>query len=364
MPRFTPQILPLLKATDDMREPLTAYLRQISDKYKKLVIVHDIGNSATVRDVASIPNAESYALTCSSALTMAAYFTDCANQFPELQELPGIRETLSDVVLNYANKQVEALEHRSGYIYNTCRTIEGPYLDIVERQLGKRCWAVGPTAPINIKPDAKKWHKCLEWLDQHDANSVIYVSFGTTVTLLDQELKELAEGLESCNAKFLWVLQDCDKPNIFDGETRRVELPEGFEERTKGVGIVVRDWVPQPEILAHPSIGGFFSHCGWNSCMESFGAGVPMATWPMHADQPFNLLIVTKVLKIGLVVREWNTKLETARASTIASVLKKLMASDEMRNRAKELGVNVRKATQPGGESQLELDSFIAHITR
>nr|CAD1819016.1 unnamed protein product [Ananas comosus var. bracteatus] len=41
------------------------------------------------------------------------------------------------------------------------------------------------------------------------------------------------------------------------------------------------------------------SHCGWNSCMESMGAGVPMLTWPMHSDQPRNAQLVARVLGAG-----------------------------------------------------------------
>lgn len=131
--------------------------------------------------------------------------------------------------------------------------------------------------------------------------------------------------------------------------------------------MVVRDWAPQPQILAHASTGGFMSHCGWNSCLESITMGVPIAAWPMHSDQPMNTALVTDILKISVVVREWKQRSEIVKASTIENVLKRLMASsegDEIRKRAEELSATVRRAAQPGGASRLELDSFIAHITR
>ncbi|CAN4106911.1 unnamed protein product [Withania somnifera] len=87
-------------------------------------------------------------------------------------------------------------------------------------------------------------------------------------------------GLEQCKQRFIWVLRDDDRGDIFTGETRILELPEGFEERVKGVGLVVREWEPQPEILAHSSTGGFMSHCGWNFCIECITMGVPIAAWP------------------------------------------------------------------------------------
>ncbi|KAH7842602.1 hypothetical protein Vadar_007180 [Vaccinium darrowii] len=106
-------------------------------------------------------------------------------------------------------------------------------------------------------------------------------------------------GLEQSEKKFIWVLRDADKGDIFAGEVKKEKLPDGFEERVKEVGIVVRDWAPQVEILGHPSIGGFMSQCGWNSCLESITMGVPIAAWPMHSDQPKNAFLVTNILKVA-----------------------------------------------------------------
>ncbi|XP_047267001.1 zeatin O-xylosyltransferase-like [Capsicum annuum] len=178
---------------------------------------------------------------------------------------------------------------------------------------------------------------------------------------------ELAVGLEQSKQKFIWVLSDANRGDIFTWEARRVELPDGFEERVKEVGLVVREWAPQPEILAHSSTGRFMSHCDWNSCIESITMGVPIAAWPMHADQPKNGFLVREILKVGLTVREWENREKLVNASTIENVVKKLMASEEgdaIRKREQELGEVVRRSTAKGGASQIELDSFIAHITR
>ena len=51
-------------------------------------------------------------------------------------------------------------------------------------------------------------------------------------------------------------------------------------------------------ILDHEAVGGFVTHCGWNSTLEGVSAGVPMVTWPMGAEQFFNEKIVTYVLKL------------------------------------------------------------------
>ena len=109
------------------------------------------------------------------------------------------------------------------------------------------------------------------------------------------------------------------------------------------------------------------SHCKWNFCIECITMGVPMAAWAMHSEQPLNAFFVTEILKTGLVVRDWKKHEEIVTASAIENVVRKLMASeegDEIRKRAEELGAAVRESIEKGGASQVELDSFIAHITR
>ncbi|KAL3819788.1 hypothetical protein ACJIZ3_005693 [Penstemon smallii] len=291
-----------------LRQPFATYLRDMSSKANRVVVIHDPMMAVVVQDIASIPNAESYVFNCISAFCQFSF--NCENKgipFPiELpKELPSIEGCIPDEVQSFVALQMEPLNYRAGDIYNTCRLIEAPYLDLLDREDetgNRKSWAIGPILPTKFS-SANKSIKCLEWLDK-------------------QEVK------------------DADKGNVFDGEDRRAKLPEGFEERVKEVGIVVRDWAPQPEILAHPSTGGFMSHCGWNSCTESITNGVPIAAWPMHSDQPRNTMLVADILKIGLVVREWTQREELVKASTIENVVKRLMASEEgneIRKRAEEL---------------------------
>ncbi|KAI3446489.1 hypothetical protein Pfo_003154 [Paulownia fortunei] len=373
--KFPAQLQPAWDASLNLRKPFAAYLQDMSNKFKRVVVAHDPMMAVVVQDVASILNAESYAFNCISAFSQVSFVWEgLGKPFPiqHPKELPSFRGCITDEVQYLVTLQAEPLGYRAGDLYNTCRLIEAPYMDVLEREeiIGNRkSWAIGPILPAKLssanQPDSQ--HKCLEWLDKQEPKSVIYVTFGTTTSLSDEQIKELALGLEQSKVKFLWVLRDADKGDVFDGQVRRAELPEGFEERAEGFGMVVRDWAPQPQILAHPSTGGFMSHCGWNSCIESITTGVPIAAWPMHSDQPRNTALITDILKMGLVVREWAEGMELVRASTIENVVKRLMASEEgeeIRNRAEELAAIVRQATQPGGASRLELDSFIAHITR
>lgn len=110
------------------------------------------------------------------------------------------------------------------------------------------------------------------------------------------------------------------------------------------------------------------SHCEWNSCLESIIVGVPLAAWPMHSDQPLNVIFITKILKVGLFVREWAQKDKMVKASTIKNVVERLMVSqrgNEIRKRAEELSVKVRGSMEEWSNSCKELDCFfIAHINR
>jgi cis-zeatin O-glucosyltransferase len=198
-------------------------------------------------------------------------------------------------------------------------------------------------------------------------NSVIFVSFGTTTSFTDEQINEIAMGLEKSEQKFIWVLRDADKGDVFDENIRRANLPKEYEKRIEKQGLILRDWAPQLEILAHVSTGGFVTHCGWNSCIESITCGVPVLAWPIHSDQPRNTVLFTKFLKIGFTLRDWNRSGELVAAEAVEKGVRRLMMSEEggeARRRAAELGGAVRQSVAEGGSSRIELDSFISHISR
>ncbi|KAL8489501.1 hypothetical protein ACS0TY_025420 [Phlomoides rotata] len=197
-------------------------------------------------------------------------------------------------IINFIVRKRDHFRERKGDIHNTARLIEDKYLDLLSREEidgNKKQWAINPTLRTSSfkNEEHRERSKCLNWLDKQDPNSVIYVSFGTLVSLSDEEVREIALGLEESKTKFIWLLKNADKTDIF-AEAARIELPEGFEDRVREIGIVEREWVPRMEILSHESIGGFMSQCGWNSCFESLIAGVPVAAWPMHSDQQINTI--------------------------------------------------------------------------
>nr|XP_027067788.1 zeatin O-glucosyltransferase-like [Coffea arabica] len=371
-------LISMFNATVKLREPIYKLLQQLSSSARRLVVIHDSLMPYVIQDVGLIPNAESCCFYSTSAFTFYSYLWEFGGK-PRLLE-PELLESLEDLptletcnppeIIEYIKLQEDSRPNNAGYLYDTCRAIEGPYLDLLAKASTvdtDKQWAIGPFNPvvINEQQHSNKRHYCLEWLDKQAPNSVIYISFGSSVSVSDDEAKEIAIGLEKSGQKFIWVLRDADKVGIFYGEVRKAQLPEGFEERIKGRGIVVSDWAPQLEILGHSSTGDFMSHCGWNSCMESISMGVPVAAWPMHSDQPRNSILMAKVLKIALLIRDWSRQDEFMTSITIENAVRRLMDStegEEMRQRAKELSKRVEESIRDGGDSRLEMDSFTAHI--
>ncbi|KAK1396572.1 Glycosyltransferase [Heracleum sosnowskyi] len=374
--QFPSHLVPSFYSALHLRKQVAELLSALSATAKRVVVIYDYLIPYIGQDVASLPNGEAYSFHPLSAFRV---FCETVGESGfeiiddlVVKQLPSIATTLSSEVMEFFYKQGEDLvKYSSGALYNTCKAIEAPFLDVLANVNDKQ-WAIGPFNPVEIckaKYPSYVRHKCLDWLDKQVCDSVIFVSFGTTTSLTDEQVESLAIGLENSGQKFIWVLRDADKADIFLEDVRAYKLPNEYEERLElnGQGIIVRDWAPQLEMLAHASIGGFMSHCGWNSCLESITMGVPIATWPMHSDQPHNALLVTKVLKIGVVVKDWARRDELVESSTIEKAVRQLMVSqegEEIRKRTVELGMTVKRSVAQGGDTRAEIDDFIAHIRR
>ncbi|XP_052619585.1 UDP-glycosyltransferase 88B1-like [Lactuca sativa] len=167
-----------------------------------------------------------------------------------------------------------------------------------------KCIPNGPTPPIyfigpliaggnHVDPSE---NECLKWLNSQPIKSVVFLCFGSQGVLKKEQLKEIAIGLEKSEQRFLWVVRDPPpddkKTDSNSGGGKEVGLdailPDGFKGRIGDKGMVVKNWAPQPAILSHESVGGFVSHCGWNSVLEAVVAGVPLVAWPLYAEQKMN----------------------------------------------------------------------------
>lgn len=188
----------------------------------------------------------------------------------------------------------------------------------------------GPSSPSGDKNRPE----CLRWLDDQPRGSVLYVSFGSGGTLSGAQLGELAMGLEMSGQKFLWVVR---RPNeelanaaYLSAQTQfdpSEALPNGFLERTKGQGLVVPSWAPQIQVLSHDATGGYLTHCGWNSTLESVVHGVPLIAWPLFAEQKMNAVMLVEDVKVALRPKANESGL--VEREEIANVVKELMEGEE-----------------------------------
>eukprot|EP00249_Psilotum_nudum_P011636 c23291_g3_i1 orf=2-1153(-) len=135
-------------------------------------------------------------------------------------------------------------------------------------------YLVGPALPSDILRRERcnltgtgvslwKEEGCCQWLDTHQKQSLLYISFGSLVDMSSAQFHEIALALASTGLHFLWVIR---KPKNADKTVTEL-LPEGFLELTKDQGRIL-SWAPQLEVLSHPAVGAFLSHGGWNSTLE------------------------------------------------------------------------------------------------
>ncbi|XP_059652916.1 scopoletin glucosyltransferase-like [Cornus florida] len=259
-----------------------------------------------------------------------------------------------------------------GVVVNSFYELEPGYADHYSRVLGRKVWHVGPVSLCNREVEHKAQrgketsidkHECLKWLDSKKPNSVIYACFGSLANFAASQLHELAMGLEASGQEFIWVVRKSEKEeDLVDW------LPEGFEERTKGKGLMIRGWAPQVLILDHEAVGGFVTHCGWNSTLEGVSAGVPMVTWPVFAEQFFNEKLLTEILRIGVGVGSQQLNREASdgvKWEAIEMAVKEVMVgeeAEERRRRARTLKEMAWKAVDEGGSSYIDLDDLIKEL--
>ncbi|XP_047085859.1 UDP-glycosyltransferase 73C7-like [Lolium rigidum] len=239
--------------------------------------------------------------------------------------------------------------------FNSFAALEADFAEYYRTADGssKKVFLVGPRRPGTPRSEAAagggaERDPILRWLDGQAAGSVVYACFGSTCGLSADQLKELGAGLRASGVPFLWVI-----PTPTEGI--------GMDERACGHAMVVAGrWAPQAEILAHGALGGFVSHCGWNSVLDAVCAGVPLATWPLRAEQFLNEAFLVDVLRVGVRVREVASKEDVEAvvpADAVATAVGKLVGDSEddeaaaRRARVRELGVAARAAMAEGGSS-------------
>nr|CDM86895.1 unnamed protein product [Triticum aestivum] len=248
---------------------------------------------------------------------------------------------------------VESSMCSSGVIINTFSELEDAELQKIIDGMGVPVYAIGPLHKISLGAQSSLMAQdrtCLDWLDKQEVGSVLFVSFGSLASMDQEELVETAWGLANSHMPFLWVI----RPDSVQG-LGNIGLPVGFEEEARGRGMVV-SWAPQQEVLGHQAVGGFWTHNGWNSTLESISEGVPMICRPHFGDQMINSRYVQEVWKIGFVLEG---KMDR---DNIQRSVKKLFCHEEggeMRRRANNLKDKATQCIQKGGSSQIGIDLLV-----
>ncbi|XP_042506323.1 gallate 1-beta-glucosyltransferase 84A24-like [Macadamia integrifolia] len=206
----------------------------------------------------------------------------------------------------------------------------------------------------------KAEENCIEWLDSQEPSSVVYVSFGSVITLDQSQKEEIAWGLVKTGLPFLWVV----RPAVEGWSGDNQKLPEGFMEEAKGKGKVV-GWCPQEQVLEHPSVACFVTHCGWNSSLESLSSGVPVVAMPNWGDQVTNAKFLVEVygvgVRLGRGVAEGKVVMRQEVASCILEVVRGPRA-EEIKKNSLKWKASAKEAVAEGGSSDRNIQTFVDDV--
>ncbi|TXG52773.1 hypothetical protein EZV62_021942 [Acer yangbiense] len=286
----------------------------------------------------------------------------------KLKDLPTFIRTTDpdDIMMNFCLGEVENARNASALIFNTIYDLEGEILEAVSSTYPP-IYTIGPLQLLlnhEIPADdnslsaikSNLWKEqpgCLEWLDTKESNSVVYVNFGSVTVMTEQQLVEFAWGLANSKQNFLWVI----RPDLVIGES--AILPPKFVSETKERSLLA-SWCSQEQVLNNPAIGGFLTHSGWNSTIESLSGGVPMLCWPFFADQQTNCWFCQNKWGVGFEIDSNSNRDEIERC------VRELMEGEkgkQIKKKVMEWKSSAEKATTaPNGSSHLNLEKIIKEV--
>ncbi|KAK1359623.1 UDP-glycosyltransferase 76F1 [Heracleum sosnowskyi] len=289
---------------------------------------------------------------------------DSQSEAPVL-EVPPLK--VKDVTLTFKNggealyemlsEIMSGTKAASGLIWNSFEELEQLILPTIQQEFPIPNFTIGPfhkyftaSASSLLAQD----QTALSWLDMQAPLSVLYVSFGSLAAIDKTEFFEMAWGLANSKQKFLWVV----RPGIIRGSEWLEPFPCGLLEAVSERGHIVK-WAPQQEVLAHPATACFWSHCGWNSMLESICEGVPLICSPCFGDQLTNARYVEAVWKVGLVLENGIER------EQIIKVIRRVMVDQEgkeMKKRMSCLKEKVNLCLMEGGSSYKSLEGLVSFI--
>ncbi|XP_060173248.1 7-deoxyloganetin glucosyltransferase-like [Lycium barbarum] len=282
-----------------------------------------------------------------------------------LRDLPTFLRTTNpdDFMIKFVLQETERVRKASAIVLNTFETLESEVL-VSLRTLLPPVYSIGPLNLLvkdvddeNLKGlGSSLWKEepeCIQWLDTKEPNSVVYVNFGSVTVMTPNQLIEFAWGLAHSQQEFLWII----RPDIVSGYESI--LPPEFVEETKIRGMLA-SWCSQEEVLNHPAIGGFLTHNGWNSTLESVSSGVPMICWPFFAEQQTNCWFSVTKWGIGMEIDN------NVKRDEVESLVTELMVGEkgkEMKKKAMEWkNLAEDSAKKSTGSSYVNIEKVVCDI--
>ncbi|KAK1557021.1 hypothetical protein Q3G72_016305 [Acer saccharum] len=285
-----------------------------------------------------------------------------------IRDLPSFVRTTdpNDFMLNFLKTESQRASKASAIILNTFDDdeFEHDVLSDLSSILIPPIYSIGPLNLLlkNIPQNgldsigSNLWREeleCFQWLNSKKSKSVVYVNFGSITVMTPQQMVEFAWGLANSEQEFLWII----RPDIVKGESAM--LPHEFVEETKERGLLA-SWCPQEQVLNHPSIGGFLTHSGWNSTIESVSCGVPMVCWPFFAEQQTNCRFACSEWGIGM---EIDNDVKREEVEKLVRELMERKKGEKMRSKAMELKNKAKEATTSShGSSYLNFNKLIDEV--
>ncbi|KAB1202239.1 UDP-glycosyltransferase 87A1 [Morella rubra] len=255
-------------------------------------------------------------------------------------------------------KIISSVTNAQYLLFASIYELESQAIDDLKPEFSFPISSIGPTIPyIDLGENSflgtdHSDLSYLEWLDCQPRSSVLYISMGSFLSVSSAQMVEIAAGLRDSGVRFLWVARD---------EASRLKDVCG------DLGLLV-PWCDQLRVLSHSSIGGFWTHCGWNSVQESVFSGVPFLTFPLGMDQHQNSRLIVEQWKIGWTLKHHLEADKLVTRGEIAELVKKFMDldSDEMkamRRRADEIKQICQLAIAEKGSSETNINSFVKYIS-
>ncbi|KAM0834331.1 hypothetical protein ACQ4PT_063681 [Festuca glaucescens] len=234
-------------------------------------------------------------------------------------------------------------------------------------------YCIGPLVSEGAKGgDSAERNECLAWLDSQPDRSVVFLCFGSKGTVSAEQLKEIAAGLEMSGQRFLWSVRtpagsrDAKKYlEVRPEPDLDMLMPEGFLERTKDRGLVIKSWAPQVDVLRHRATGAFVTHCGWNSVLEAVSAGVPMLCWPLEAEQKMNKVCMTEDMGVAVELDGYMTGF--VKAEEVEAKVRLVIQGEDgrqLRARVAARKQEAEAALEERGSSQAAFVQFLLDVDK